>query len=110
MEQVICFDSKKFKRFQNLNKICIIQFWSTWCGDCFEVSHLTNICKLSKKILIFRANFEDNEKLAEKYSIKVTPTYLFFKGSHNLGTMIGNQTEESIKEFLFGRISNLKLA
>jgi len=94
------FERKKFDSFQKSGKVCILQFWSAWCGDCFDVEHLESLQKQNKKVRVFRVNLEDNEHLAEKYQIKITPSYLFFKNFKLYETLVGIQTKSSLEEFL----------
>lgn len=93
------FDKKEFDRAQKSGGVTILQFWSAWCGDCFDISHLENI-QQTNKVSIFRVNFEDNEELADLYSVKITPSYLFFRDFKVFAFLFGVQTEKSLKRFL----------
>jgi len=99
MQDINCFDKNNFDKIQKSGRICILQFWSAWCGDCFDTLHLREISKI-KNVFVFRVNFEDNEELANKYAIKVTPSYVFLKDFKVFASLIGKQTENSLRSFL----------
>jgi thioredoxin 1 len=94
------FDKKKFDSLQKSGKVCILQFWSAWCGDCFDVEHLEKFQKHNRGVCVFRVNLEDNEEFAEKYQVKITPSYLFFKNFKLLETLVGVQTQSSLERSL----------
>lgn len=93
------FEKRKFYSLQKSGKICILQFWSAWCGDCFDLEHLDSFQKNNKDVYVFRVNLEDNEELAEKYQIKVTPSYLFFKDFNLYELLIGIQTQNILEKY-----------
>lgn len=93
------FDKKEFDKVQRSGGVCILQFWSAWCGDCFDTSHLESI-QQTNKVAVFRVNLEDNEELAEIYEIKMTPSYLFFRSFKVFASFFGVQTEKSLKRCL----------
>jgi thioredoxin 1 len=99
MKEINCFDKIKFDKLQKSGKVCLLQFWSAWCGDCFDVSHLKELSALNN-VFVFRVNFEDNEELANKYSIKVTPSYVFLKNFKVFNSLIGKQTANSLRSLL----------
>jgi thioredoxin 1 len=94
------FEKAKFDFVQKSGDICLLQFWSAWCGDCFDLEHLEKFQKCNKSVCVFRVNLEDNEELAEKYQIKVTPSYLFFKDFKVYETLIGVQTQSLLEKSL----------
>lgn len=96
--EIECFDKIKFEKAQKSGKTCILQFWSAWCGDCFDLEPLKKV--QSSKVSVFRVNFEDNEKLAQSYSIKITPSYVFFRNFKSIATLLGSQTENSLRSYL----------
>jgi len=99
MQEISCFDKNKFDKLQRSGKVCLLQFWSAWCGDCFDLAHLKEISR-TKKVFVLRVNFEDNEELANKYSVKVVPSYVFIKDFEAFASLVGKQTEDSLRSVL----------
>jgi len=94
------FDKTSFNKAQKSGKICVLHFWSAWCGDCFDIEHLNSFSRKNSDTIVFRVNFEDNEDLTNKYLIKVFPSYLFVRRFEVLDLLIGVQTESSLDRSL----------
>jgi thioredoxin 1 len=97
--EIESFDKKKFENAQKNGFTCLLHFWSSWCGVCLNSKHLESF-KDSDKLVVFRVNFEDNEELAEKYSVKMVPSYVFVKDFKVVGMISGIQNERFLKGFL----------
>ena len=91
---------KSFKEIyflKNPQRLKLIQFWSTWCGSCVETKHLKDFCKFNSNVEVYRLNVEENQLYAEKYSVVIVQTYIFFKNLKPVLTLIGKQTKRDLE-------------
>lgn len=92
------FNEKDFLESQRGGKVCLLQFWATWCGCCFDLKDLKSFQEENKDIIIFRVNMDDNANLTEHYSVVIVPTYLFVYNSVVVASLAGTQSKNSLEK------------
>lgn len=64
------------------SKVCIVDFFTTWCGPCKTVSKFMHDDKLFNKnqeeLTILKVDADKFEELSTKFEISALPTLVFF--------------------------------
>lgn len=87
-------------------KIVAVDFWASWCMPCLMMSPVIDELadKFKNKIEFCKVNIDENQKLAEKYSVMSIPTLVIFKNGKEINRFVGSQSadvlEEKIKKIL----------
>ena len=70
---------------------CVVDFWAEWCGPCKSLSPILEeiASELGEKIKVTKANLDENQDLASKFSIRSIPTMLFFKNGKLIDQKVG---------------------
>ena len=96
----VTITSENFRSLKAGDKPLVVDFWATWCGPCRMVGPI--ISELAEayegKIVVGKCDVEDNEDLAQEFSIRNIPTILFFKHGEVVDKIIGAQSKAKIEE------------
>ena len=77
----------------------IIDFYAEWCGPCKMMEPVFD--KLSnefKDIYFFKANVDNNQKIASVYAVRSIPTIIFLKDDKEVDRVIGLIHEDDFKK------------
>jgi len=103
----IKFDEQNFEAEVIKSEIpVLVDFWAVWCGPCKVVSPIVE--ELAKdyqgKLKVGKVNVDENNSLAQRFSIMSIPTLKFFKNGKPVGEIIGaapkSTIETEIKKYL----------
>jgi thioredoxin 1 len=84
----------------------LVDFWASWCGPCVMMAPIFEQLakKYDKKALFAKVNVDENPEVSQKFGIYGIPTFIFFKGSKEVGRVVGavgaNGLEAELKKHL----------
>ncbi|MFC1649996.1 thioredoxin [Candidatus Latescibacterota bacterium] len=78
----------------------IVDFWATWCPPCRILGPILDEIKddYEGKAVICKVDVDNNQALAQKYSVMSIPTILFFKDGEIKEQVVGALPKEQIAE------------
>jgi len=81
---------------------CVVDFWAEWCGPCKSLSPILEeiSSELGEKIKVAKANLDENQDLASKFSIRSIPTMLFFKNGKLIDQKVGLLPKSDLLEWI----------
>ena len=92
------------ENFDNLikeNKICVIDFWASWCGPCLQVAPiLEEISEEMKDVAIIKHNIDDEPNSPTRFGIRGIPTMLLFKDGELASTKVGATPKSDIVSWI----------
>jgi len=84
----------------------LIDFAADWCMPCLMMAPVIDELseKFKGKIKFGKVNVEDNQELAQKFSIVSIPNFILFKDGKQIEQFIGSisaeEFEEKLKKFI----------
>lgn len=90
------------KEIQRTDRMVLVDFYATWCGPCKSLAPILE--KLEKdfaeKIVLLKANVDDNQISAQKFQVDRIPMVVLFKNGQPAGSFTGFSPEPIVKEWL----------
>lgn len=79
----------------------LIDFWATWCGPCQMLGPvLEEIAMEVDDVKIAKVNVDENQELAQKYSVMSIPMLALVKNGEVVDTTVGAQPKADILKFI----------
>jgi thioredoxin len=87
---------------QNINEICIVDFFATWCPPCKMLAPVLERVseEYKNKINFYKINTDENIELSKKYNITHVPTLIVFKNGSPVDKLTGFIDEEELVNML----------
>jgi len=102
--------SKNFKREVLESKsLVMVDFWAEWCGPCKAVAPILDEVEkeLGDKLKVVKINIEKEENLANKYSVRSIPTFIFFKKGKVVEQISGAMDKKKMLKIIKKILRNL---
>ena len=101
MESTIAVNDKNFEEMvlkAPKGKLVIVDFWAGWCGPCKMLGPIMEKMAIKYKgsVSIAKVDVEENQPLAEKYSIAGIPAVKMFKNGKEIDEFIGYMPENDV--------------
>jgi thioredoxin 1 len=77
----------------------VVDFWAEWCGPCKQVAPVLDELagEYDARVRIAKVNIDENQELADSYSVRAIPTFLLFKGGQVTGQIVGMVSKRDLK-------------
>jgi len=81
------------------NKLVLIDCWAEWCAPChlYEPIYKKVAEKYKGKAVFGRLNVDENQKIADKYSVLNIPTTLIFVNGQLVDSLVGAVDEDTLE-------------
>ena len=81
-------------------RLVMIDFWAGWCGPCKQMAPSIELAseELADRLVVAKANVDENPELSAKYNIRSIPTLLFFKRGQVVDRQVGAISKRKLWE------------
>ncbi len=97
---VSIIDELNFRDFISENRFAVLDMWAEWCGPCMRVAPVIEELSTdySGRIAFGKCNTDENQNIADAFSISAIPTLLFFSEGKMINRITGAYPKESIEK------------
>lgn len=77
---------------QNFHRLIVCDFYAAWCFPCIQVApilHQWALKEYSTNVIFMKVDVDENEDLANRFSISVLPTFILFKQTKEIERFSG---------------------
>jgi len=83
----------------NSHKIVVVDFFAEWCMPCLMLAPIIDdLAEEMKEVKFTKINVDDNQGLAQKYSVSSIPCLIIFKDGQEVDRMVGAQSADTIEQ------------
>jgi thioredoxin 1 len=94
------------KETQRTDKLALVDFYATWCEPCSLLAPILEkvAAELSEKIVLMKANVDENQIGAGKFQVDRIPMVVLLKNGEVVDSFSGLRSEPELKEWLADKI------
>ena len=76
----------------------VVDFWATWCPPCRMIAPLLEqiAAEYEGRALVCKVDVDNNQALAQRFSVRSIPTLLFIKGGAVSDQVVGALPKDQI--------------
>lgn len=99
-------NDSNFNEVLNETLPVVLDFSATWCGPCKKIAPIIDelAAEYEGRVVVCKADVDENDELTAKYGVRNVPTVLFIKGGEvmdkNVGASPKNVFVEKIEALL----------
>ena len=108
LEKVIPLNATQWgEKVLNSDIPVLVDFWAEWCGPCRMVGPIVEQLaqSLKGKVKVSKLNVDQNQDIAEKYSIQSIPSLVLFKNGNEIARIVGFSPKEKYEKFVNNALS-----
>jgi thioredoxin 1 len=82
----------EFDRLLNADVLIVGDFYALWCKPCLQIAPALSKWALNDyrtNVIFMKINIDKNEDLANRFSINLLPTFVFFKQGKEISRLSG---------------------
>lgn len=98
-ELILNLDNHSFDTtVKSITNTILVDFWAPWCGPCKAISPILDelATELKGKVTIVKVNVDDNQEIAEKFSIQALPTLVIIKNGTVIERLVGSKSKTEL--------------
>ena len=95
--------SNNFERFITKNDLpVVVDFWADWCGPCKMMAPVYEqaAAQIEPRARLAKVDTEQNQLLAQRYSIRSIPTVALFKGGKHVASQPGAMNLPQLQQWI----------
>ncbi len=94
------------KEIQRTDKLVLVDFYATWCEPCSLLGPILEKVaeEFADKIVLLKANVDENRLGAGKFQVDRIPTVILFKNGEPVDGFTGFRSEPELKAWLLEKI------
>ena len=103
LEKVIPLNATQWgEKVLNSDIPVLVDFWTEWCCPCRMVVPIVEQLaqSLKGKVKVSKLNVDQNQDIAEKYSIQSIPSLVLFKNGNEIARIVGFSPKEKYEKFV----------
>ncbi len=102
MAEIKCVTESTFRQEVEASKTpVIVDFYAEWCGPCKMVQpELEALAASHDDVVVAKVNVDENNNLAERFSINSIPCMILFKDGEAKKTIIGYRTKQQLEAII----------
>lgn len=102
MAEVIHATKSDFDKLLEDNSVVLVDFWATWCGPCRMVAPIMEqlAVKYAGRAVIAKVDVDEQNELAERFSIMSIPTVMVFKNGAVADKAVGSRSFDNYCDML----------
>lgn len=80
----------------------LVEFFATWCGNCrrFAPTLQQVAAEYADRVPVVTVNADENPELVRRYGVSSTPTLVLIEGGEPIGTLVGAQPVQAVRDLL----------
>jgi len=95
---VVVANTSSFESYLSRPGLVVADFTATWCGPCKRIAPtFSNLSNEYPNVTFLKVDIDENEELANRFSITGVPAFVFFKSGQEVTRIVG-ANEAKLKE------------